>query len=686
MKMKRVILVMFVMLFIFSHIGHASNTSIQVSMGGTKVSVRQVPIIMDGKEVITEFPSFVYVDRTLVPIRFVSENYGAKVGWDDETKTAIVTYGDKEARFTIDSNVAIINGEKKLLDKYAIPRLASLGDESARTMVPLRFVTEIFGYEVGWDSEKNLPFINSSQDQDDISLINDISIHTGSAKNRIVVNSTGELEYTTMYLENSKKLVIDIEDAELSLATTKDRPGSIDLDDEVIERVQYSQFSYEPNITRIVVTLKDYENYNITSSNDGTGLIVSFGGNKIGAISQEIINGKQVIVVDGAGHAKMNFMSLKNPERFVIDLLDSTLVGDTYYNYDYELGFIQRIRVSQFLVDDNYDPTDQIVRIVLDIKEGISDPSVKIDTDGDRIIIYPEESLWDNISYINDDDVKIFTINNIVDTEYEVDLDDTSKKLVVTIPSENTNLNEGTIYIRDGFIDKVDIEKDDEETKLSIKFMRLIEYTVLSDTVDNEIILSLERKVNLDKNHKTIVIDPGHGGDKPGAISVRKRFEKDLNLSVSLKLRDKLENLGYNVIMTRDTDVDIDLYERARIANDSDADLFVSIHGNSHINSVHKGIQVLYCPAFNSSVKEGDQHPFAKAIMDALLAGTGAIDKGIIQRPNLVVLRETKMPAVLVETGFISNPEEEELLYTEEYQDIIVDSIVKGIENYLEMN
>ena len=117
--------------------------------------------------------------------------------------------------------------------------------------------------------------------------------------------------------------------------------------------------------------MKEYENYNITSSNDGTGLIISFGGNKIGAISQEIINGKQVIVVDGAGHAEMNFMSLKNPERFVIDLLDSTLVGEPYYNYDFELGFIQRIRVSQFLADNNYDPTDQIVRIVLDIKEGI---------------------------------------------------------------------------------------------------------------------------------------------------------------------------------------------------------------------------------------------------------------------------------------------------------------------------
>ena len=114
------------------------------------------------------------------------------------------------------------------------------------------------------------------------------------------------------------------------------------------------------------------------------------------------------------------------------------------------------------------------------------------------------------------------------------------------------------------------MEKDDVETKLSIKFMRPIEYTLLSEAEDDEIILSLERKINPDKYNKTIVIDPGHGGNKPGAI-LRKRYEKDLNLSISLKLRDKLESLGYNIIMTRDTDVDIDLYERARIANDSDA-------------------------------------------------------------------------------------------------------------------
>lgn len=670
------------MLILFCQIGHASNDTILVSLGGSKVSVKQVPIVMDGKVVNTEFPSFVYVDRTLVPVRFVAENYGAKVDWDQKTKTVTVSYENKEVKFTIDSNVAYLNGEKKYLDKYAVPKLATIGNES-RTMVPLRFVSEIFGYEVGWDSEKNVPYINSNQG---ISIIKNISVNSGDTFNQVIVESTDKLEYTTMYLEGSKKLVIDINNAKILLQNNSNTFGIINVNNETIEKVQYSQYSYEPMVARVVITLQDDAKYNITTSNDGTGLVISFGGNNIGPITMGIVEGKQVIVVEGAANAKMNFMTLKNPERFVIDLMDSTLVGGTYFSFDYDIGFIKRVRVAQFLPDDNYEPNDQIVRIVLDIKDGITNPNVKIDTYEDKLIIYPEKSLWENISYTTENDAKLFTITNSKDTEYNVELDDTSIKLVVTIPSESTDLNEGTIVIRDGFIDRVDVEKDDDETKLTIKFLRQVEYAVLSDEVDDEIVLSFRRKVDTNTSNVIIVVDPGHGGDKPGAISVNKRYEKDLNLSISLKLRDKLMALGYDVIMTRETDVDVDLYERANIANRINADLFISIHGNSHVNSSIAGLQVLYCPATQSSVKEVDQYPFAKAMMDALLAGTGAADKGIVQRPNLVVLRETKMPAVLIETGFLSNPDEEKLLFTDEYQNKIVDSIIKGIENYLQIN
>lgn len=693
MGKKTAILIFTIMLIIFSQFVYADSGRIQINMDGVKVSVRQVPIIMDGKTIDTEFPSFVHVDRTLVPIRFVAENYGAEVDWDEKTSTAIINYDSKEARFTIDSNIAYINGEKIVLDKNAIPKLVSYEDKGARTMVPLRIVTETFGYEVGWDEKENVPYINSEVDVNEeagsegLAIVDNIFATTGStSSNKIVVNSDKSLEYTTMFLENSNKLVVDIENALLSLPNTLDRPGAVEVEDEIIERIQYSQFSYEPSITRVVVTLERYETYDISSSNDGTGLVISFGGNKIGPIIIEEIDGKQAIVVEGAGYGKMNFIKLRNPERIVIDFLDSTLLGDTYYSYNYDLGFIKGIRVSQFTADNNYSSDDKIVRVVLDIKDGITDPSVKIDNLGDNIAIYPEKSLWENIDYIVDGENSIFTIENLGLTNYSVDMDTSSKNMVVTIPAVHTDLSEGTIIIKDNLINKVDVEKDGENIVLNISFGVSVDYALLSKAVDSKIILSLKKNTNIDNTNRIIVIDAGHGGKDPGATSVSKRYEKDFNLAMALKLDKKLRELGYNTIMTRNTDVFVDLYERAGIANDANADLFVSIHGNSHTSKTHAGIQVLYCPAFNSDFKEVDQHPFAKAMMTALLEGTGAIDKGIIQRPNLVVLRETKMPAVLVEAGFLSNSAEEKLLFTESYQNKIIDSIVKGIENYLEMN
>lgn len=693
MGKRTAILIFTIMLIISSQIVYADNGRIQISMDGVMVSVRQVPIIMDGKTIDTEFPSFVHVDRTLVPIRFVAENYGAKVDWDEKTSTAIVNHNGKEARFTIDSNIAYIDGQKIILDKNAIPKLVSFQDKGARTMVPLRIVTETFGYEVGWDEDENAPYINSKVednnggDAEELAVVDDIFAATGStSSNKIVINSSKSLGFTTMFLDTSNKLVIDIENSLLSLPITVDRPGAIEVEDEIIERIQYSQFSYEPSITRVVVTLKRYETYDISSSNNGTGLVISFGGNQIGDIRTESVDGKQAIVVEGAGYGKMNFIKLKNPERIVIDFLDSTLLGDTYYSYNYDLGFVKGIRVSQFTADNNYSADDKIVRVVLDIKDGITDPSVKIDNLGDDIVIYPEKSLWENIDYIVDGDTSIFTIENLGMTNYSVDMDTSSKNMTITIPTAHTDLSEGTIIIKDNLINKVDVEKDGENMVLDISFGVSVDFTLLSKAVDSKIILSLKKNTNIDNTNRIIVVDAGHGGKDPGATSVSKRYEKDFNLAVALKLNKRLGELGYNTIMTRDTDVFVDLYERARIANDANADLFVSVHGNSHGSSAHAGIQVLYCPAFKSDFKEVDQHPFAKAMMTALLEGTGAIDKGIIQRPNLVVLRETKMPAVLVEAGFLSNLAEEKLLFTENYQNKIVDSIVKGIENYLEMN
>ena len=192
----------------------------------------------------------------------------------------------------------------------------------------------------------------------------------------------------------------------------------------------------------------------------------------------------------------------------------------------------------------------------------------------------------------------------------------------------------------------------------------------------------------LNPTKRVVVIDAGHGGTDPGAQTAGVK-EKDLNLKVAKKVRAKLVSAGYEVIMTRTTDVFVALSERARIANISSADIFVSIHTNS-FNSISKGIETF---SYNGSgnaknlVVANDPDRLLKssllseAIQDALLEETGAYDRGD-KEANFHVIRETGMAAVLTEMGFIDNASERSKLVNNNYQGKIADGIVQGIKNY----
>lgn len=186
-------------------------------------------------------------------------------------------------------------------------------------------------------------------------------------------------------------------------------------------------------------------------------------------------------------------------------------------------------------------------------------------------------------------------------------------------------------------------------------------------------IYDMVRVANKIGTRAKIVIDPGHGGKDPGAIGPSGLQEKDVVLKVALKVRDLLESYGYTVIMTRTTDVYLSLQERCDIANNNDADLFISIHNNSFSDPSANGTETFsYLPN-----DEGGQ--VAKLMQSKLIEALGLRNRGH-KTADFYVLRNTKMPAVLTELAFISNPKEEALLKTDEFQTksakAIVDSII----------
>ena len=687
-KWKVVLSLLMVLIFISSPgLAAKKNSSIMVSMDGKKHKVTEVPVVMDGQSIYSDIPTFIHKDYTFVPIRFISEQYGAKVTWDQKTKTATVTQKDREIKMTINSKDVYISGKKKALDNGIAPKLVTFSNNDSRTMVPLRFISETLGYEVGWDNSNRVPFINTSSKIDNdkdtntntnAREITNVAIEKGSTnKPKVIINGTKNLSYSTVLLENPKRLIIDIEDAILNV---KDGVGNIDVNSSPINKVSVSQFSTKPDVVRIVVNLTDKTDFDIVTGDDGKTLTLSFV-SKVGKIVKEVIDDKEALVIYTEDKPETKVIRLNNPERIVVDLLDSSLEGANYFEHNYDIGFIKGVRVSQFVPDNLYKPNDRIVRVVLDVKDGVSDSNVKIDTYNNRIVIMPETSIWEVINYSLEGANRTVSIKANKETNYNVEYDGNRKSMTIDIPSENMDLQEGFVSIMDGLINDITMKKIGDSTKVIITFRRGAEHKVLSKDKDNKITISLKRDQNIKPSDRLIVIDPGHGGKDPGAVSPSGTREKDINISVSQKLNEGLKDKGYTTVMTRDDDIFVGLYERPNIANNNQADIFISIHANAHSNKDIDGIQVLY----NPEGKDIESYPLAELIMDELIKGTGAKDRGIIKRPRLVVLNKTSMPAVLIEVGFLTNSDEEKLITDESYQDKIVNSIITAIDKYFEI-
>ena len=192
-------------------------------------------------------------------------------------------------------------------------------------------------------------------------------------------------------------------------------------------------------------------------------------------------------------------------------------------------------------------------------------------------------------------------------------------------------------------------------------------------------------QLNFVPDEKVVCIDPGHGGTSSGAVN-GKRMEKDDNLRLSLLVRDILEERGYTVVMTRDDDSDVSLEDRCKIANKARASLFVSIHRNSSTSPDAVGIEM-----WVHSMNPTDDNLLAQNILDNLDVAGISQNRGIHSGYrdgadlNYYINRNTKMPSVLAEIGFISSKADNKD-FDEKIENYAI-AIADGIEmTLLEMN
>jgi N-acetylmuramoyl-L-alanine amidase len=184
-----------------------------------------------------------------------------------------------------------------------------------------------------------------------------------------------------------------------------------------------------------------------------------------------------------------------------------------------------------------------------------------------------------------------------------------------------------------------------------------------------------------------IVIDPGHGGEDYGTYSIKspKYQEKLLTLSSAMMLKRFLNQMGYKTSLTRKDDSFISLEDRAAIANNLKPTLFVSIHYNSAPSVEAEGVEIYYYKNDDSRRRVTKSKELAHDVLKRVLNATQAKSRGV-KHGNFAVIRETEMPAILIEGGFLSHPDERSRIKNPTYLKQLAWGIALGIDDYVQKN
>ena len=752
--MKRIVSLLLLAVMLVSSLGSVSYAGdypdrlyLEYDGGIFKYNSRLVTIDINGVEVKTgDMPAVIIENKTLVPVRevFESEAFGAEVNWNQERQEIAITYEDRLITMQIDSDTAYVNGQPHELE--VAPKLVrDLSRENSKTMIPLRFVSEVFDFEVSWDGDtytaalKNeelmqpeapeetttapeveeednsggLEFVGPSEEDEGKGISKDegeqdeaedkksgpvasvgekLDGLTGESASRplptplkdspIQWSATEEAleEISESYVETAitdeehsetqiKRVSYDDEGVfktftiEASSAISEvdyfmwdgkfimDFTNAINKlpteqpyeDNPILSSIRASQYSLSPNEVRIVFDLIDGgSKFELSFNDDRTKLMVKVMDNSIYDILLAQNKSGDYIQVTGAASPDVKMFRLSQPDRIVIDF-PNTISALGFNESEAEGQYITKIRTAQF------DPTT--TRIVVET-DGQADYEITKAEGGETVIQFMEPG-YENIEYANDDKPTIALVQDdkdIVVDEIIYENDYRNHIFRITLPEDYGDMfGDGSLKVNDGIIETIETDENDEgHTEIVIKSTQIYEYRIEEE--DNKINIKAYKPKEL--YDQIVVIDVGHGGKDPGAIA-NGLYEKDVNLDITFYLKEMFDEQDeVQVYYTRLIDEYPTLQERCDLANEIEADMFLSIHNNAY-NPSETGTETLYFP---SSERGKLTSPILATIFQQqLTASLGSEDRGIKQRENLFVLKHTAMPAVILEIGFLTN-------------------------------
>lgn len=596
------------------------------------------------------------VDREIIVIEkdghkfinlpFLNKYLHASTDWDPENRSLVVRFGKYSISLFEGSTKYISNGIRKTLPVAPL-------EQDGELWLPVAFYRRL-GLVVKSEDRRHL-----KMDWEADYLI---GVENASYEGRpaFVLIGSKPFQYKSFLLVNPDRLVLDLTGLKLHWAFD----GAV-KENNIVQKVRFSQSGDQS--LRLVFDLYRLAGYKIIPDPEKPNqltLVFNYFVESAGIFQKDK---ETKVYIKSSAPAKFRTTTFTEPRRLVVDFEGATLGGKVAPLVG-DGKWIKSVRMSQFNPDT--------VRVVFDLAGAAPCFVIPAPDDPNLVEVRSVQAIT-KVNWVQEEDGGRLTIESdgqLVETirkmnqssRFQVDLHYSQFVQGIAVPLIKSDQIKGLRLVA----------VNSELARVELDFNYYFGYTQELSKDRRRLTLHFKRSPIAGK---TIVLDAGHGGVDMGACGRQGVREKDVNLEVTMRLKDLLEDAGAKVVLTRIDDSYISLYERPFLANHLFCNLFISIHSNNHTNFEVNGIEVYHHPGRHEAKS------LAEKVLKGLQAKTKLNSRGV-KASDFCVTRETQMPSILVELGYLSNYQEESLLKTAEFRIKAAEGIFEGIMEFSRTN
>ena len=572
-------------------------------------------------------------------IRQLSEACGATINWIEETKSIKVESNGSVMLFSYNSTEIFINGNKYDFGK---PVMITDGVSYAPIEIYTAFTGEMSANQLAISEGSNENYTDES---------NTLILEKGLDSDRVIFNVNPEKIKAHFRLDSPDRIVLDLYDVDFN----EEVPSGV-----TFERIRYS---ISNGVTRFVFDLNDDYRYRLNA--DGGRFIIDI--SESGAFLKEntSVEFRNNSIILNTGDYE-GYRISRSSDPFTIDVF---IPG-------FKTGGTLELDGDGILVEKIYAyPSEDGARISIVTKFQCAFELEKTES---NFIIGIYEPVVNGLTYHNKDEIHSIQISGIeLSGNNEAKIEQKSNGTHVSFDDPDNLITEGQVYINDGIVKSIFVTRNGSKVTIRIDGISKIYPEAVRESGGTVLYLN-----DNDLSGRLVVISAGHGGRDPGAVK-GDIHEADINLDIALKLDSILRRMGIDTLMIRTDDTFYSLDDRVLIANKNNAALFISIHSNALDDPDFDGLMTLvHSGAIN--YKKINGRTAGEIIHKSLIDATGATDRGVRFRDNIIVLKDTAMPAVEIEAGFLTNEAELVKLLDDTYQMTIAEAAASGIAEVLE--